>query len=156
MSGRRQTPAAERTEQNRRLVAQVSAEIGRKVTVREAEAYRRAQRQGLDGAVVTGEQRGNPRGGKDSNAAYLIEDTPVDLTDEQVVYIGTLKARVEDFRILRGHVSALTLTTSTEFRHLLVDAATISRSDLLVAVLYRMPRDLGLDDEEGEGGGDDT
>lgn len=139
---RTRTDAAERTAQNHRLVAEVSAELERDVTLAEAQAHRRAQRQGLDGAKI----RGNPRGGKDKGAAHLIEDTPVDLTDEAVEYIGTLKARVEDFRIIRGITSSLSLTTSNEFRHLLVDAATISRSDVLVAVLYRLPRDL-FDDE---------
>lgn len=140
---RTRTDAAERTRQNQRLVEQVSAELGRRVTVREAQAHRRAQR---DGTVDT-PRRGSPRGGGES---HLIPDRELDLTDEQVEYIGKLIAKVEDFKIMRGVTASLSLTTSIDFRHLLVDAATVSRSELLVCVLYKIPRNLGLDDDEDD------
>lgn len=148
--GRLRTDAAERTAQNHRLVEAVSEELGRPVTVREAQAHRRAQRAGLpSGDIADLPKRSNaPKAG--GGVAHLIEDSPVDLDDEEVEFIGLLKAKVEDFRMLRGTTAVLNLTTSREFRHLLVDAATVSRADLLVVVMYRIPRDLGLEDDERE------
>jgi len=152
------TDAAERTRQNQRLVAEVGAELGRRVTVAEAVAHRRAQRggepptppgDGQNGGTPPptlsdfAAQRGNPVGG---HAAHLIKDRTIDLTDVEVEYVGTLLAQVEDFRIVRGVTAALTLTTSTDFRHLLVDASLMSRADMLVCDLYRVPRCHGLDD----------
>ena len=145
---RTRTDAAERTRQNQRLVAEVGAELGRPVTVREAQAHRRAQR-GLDAPPtgttppVSGASAGSPRGG---GTAHLVKDRPLDLTGDEVEYIGTLLAQIEDFRIIRGVTASLSLTTSPDFRHLLVDAALVSRADLLVCDLYCIPRNHGLDE----------
>lgn len=123
------TDAAERTRQNHHLVEQVSAELGRTVTVREAQAYRRTQKDGkpFPGRIVQRE---------------------VDLSEDKVRYIGQLLAQVEDFKIIRGVQAGLTLTTSPDFRHLLLDASVISRSGMLCAILFEIPRDLGLDDPD--------
>lgn len=131
---RTQTPAAERTRQNHRLVERISAELGRPVTVDEAIGYQRAKKLGarFPGHLVSRD---------------------IDFSDQQIRYLGQLITQVEDFKLVRGVVASLSLTTVPEYRHLLLDAAAISRHSVLMAVLYEIPRDLGLDDEEMEGDG---
>lgn len=93
---------------------------------------------------------------KPAHKNHLIPQRELDVEADDLVYIGQLIAGVEDFKILRSSVAVLSLTTSTEFAHLLADAAMISRGNTLVAVLYQVKRDYvfgddGDDDAEQEG-----
>jgi len=85
---------------------------------------------------------------------HLIPQREIDLNDVAVQHVGTLIAGIEDFKIVRGSTAVLNLTTSTEFAHLLTDAAMISRGNVLIADLYQVSRAYVFgddDDAEQEG-----
>lgn len=125
---RQQTSAVERTEQNNQLTEQVAAELGKdSVTVRYAQQHRRQEK-----AIIS-----------------RIKPRELDLGDAKVVPIGVVLASVQDYKILRGTTAALSLVTNArEFGDVIHDAARISPSGLLVAALFEIPRDLGLEDED--------
>lgn len=127
-----QTPAPERARQRERAKADKLE--------REAEAL------GLNARTVAGNAKLGRR--YDATSPHLIPDRVLDFDASEVVHIGQVIAQIEDYRIIRGHTVVLNLATSLEFRHLLADAAAISRAENLVCVLYRIPRDLGLDDDD--------
>lgn len=68
-----------------------------------------------------------------------------DLIDDDVALrrVCSFIGGVEDFKMLRGAVSQVALTTSTEYRHELVEAACISRAgSVLVVDVYEIDRDV--------------
>lgn len=87
------------------------------------------------------------------HADHLIpqRDLRAELEGEELHYLGTLLAGVQDFKILRGSIAVLNLATSTEFAHLLADVSVISRGNVLVCDLYEIPRSELFDDEDLDG-----
>ena len=81
---------------------------------------------------------------------YLIPQRTLDVTDDEIEHVGQLIAGVNDFKILRGSIAVLNLSTSVEFAHLLTDAAAISRGNLLVADLYQVKRTYVFGDDDAE------
>lgn len=82
---------------------------------------------------------------------HLIPDRELDVDpDTELNYIGHLLAGVDDFKILRSTTAVLHLTTSPEFRHILVDASVMSNANLLYVKLYEIPRKLvfGVEDDD--------
>lgn len=137
--GRQQTRAPERTEQNHRLKERVAAELGRPVSVREAERYRRAQRQaGLwDDAAPAPNGTGVPRGtleNRGSAVTRLVEDRRLDfLTDDDLSPVGRLLGRVLDGKVTRGYLT-LTIQTAPDYAHTVADAVLLSGHLLLVTL----------------------
>ena len=117
---RTRTDAGERTWQNRALVDQVSAELGKPVGVRQAAAHRRAQK-------ATSVPDGVP---------YRVADRVVDFEASDCRRLGQLVARVVDFKVVRGGLALLSLQTSAaDFRHVLVDASLVSQGHPLLVTL---------------------
>lgn len=130
---RTSTDATERTAQNHRLVAEVSTELGiDAVTVRAAQEHRR-----------------KTRGVSDIVARQL------DLNDANVKPIGVVLGTVGEYRARTGTGHLTVTTNSREFKEVLLDASELSGSELLVMALYYIPRNLGLDDKEGDDGSED-
>lgn len=76
-----------------------------------------------------------------------------DLIDDDVKLrrVCSFVGGIEDFKILRGAVVQAALTTSVEFRHELVEAATISRAgSVLVVDVYEIDRDALFGDADEE------
>lgn len=153
---RARTTASERSAYNDRIRTEVEQIVGHPVTVRQATEYRQYKAGKRDepewvGEEPAGEMRGSPRGGR---TAHLIPQR--DITElaerDDLEPIGTLLAQIEDFKVLRGGVASLSLTTSVEFAHLLVDASVLSAHELLVAALYKVPRKAVEDPDESDDG----
>lgn len=126
---RKQTAAAERTEQNHRLVDEVEAETGVPMTVRRAQDHRRNQANGSN-----------------------IQAREIDFADTELVPIGVVLAKVDSYRITKATTATLGLVTNArEFGSILHEAGLLSSSDLLAVALYAVPRNLGLDDDEDAG-----
>ena len=97
--------------------------------------------------------RANAYGSRRDNnphASHLIPTRQLELDDVELSHIGQLIAGVEDFKILRGSVAVLSLTTSTEFAHLLADASMISRGSVIVADLYEVSRAYVFGEDEDD------
>jgi hypothetical protein len=81
---------------------------------------------------------------------HMLPSRELDVEDEELDFIGQLLAGVEDFKVLRGSVAVLSLSTSTEFAHLLTDASMISRGNVLVVDIYQVKRGYIFGDDEDE------
>lgn len=103
---RTRTDAAERTEQNRRLVEQVSAELGRPVSRREAEQHRRESK-------------------------HLVPDREFDVDPERLQRIGQVLGKPRQYKELSGYAE-ITVQTSTEYGHLLLDASRLGEGKKLL------------------------
>lgn len=83
----------------------------------------------------------------------LIADPKIDL-----VPLGTIIGGIEDFKVLRGAVCQLALTTSTEHAHALTDMSLVSRAgSVLVIDVYEIDRaglfpEVAGDDADMDGG----
>lgn len=120
---RARTDAAERTAQNKALVAQVSAEVGEQVSVRAAQRQRRAKK-----ATPI------PEG-----VSYRVKDRVLEYDDAELRPLGEILAGVVDYRVLGDNYAQLALrTTGDEFAHTLVDASLISKARPLLIKLYEL------------------
>lgn len=142
--------AAVRTATNHKLVAEASAALGRKVTVREAVAWRKGANE--DGTRHD-QRRPEPPAPADT---YIVEDRQVVLPPDQLRMMGSMLARVLDMKVIRGGVVQLSLQTSTDFAHLVTDASMVSRGHPLLVTLqeYVPPKREdadGDDDADGDG-----
>lgn len=123
---RSQTPAAERTEQNRRLKQRVETEVGHPVSRAEAEAHQRAKR-GRGRPIVPSSEVATKA------ADHLVPDRILDFTSDELTLVGTVLAKVQDCAISRGYAK-FTLITSPEFAHTLADAVLLSGHSLQITL----------------------
>lgn len=120
---RTQTNTEERVAQNRRLVEEVAIETGEVMTIKRAAEHRRKNKTG--GAIPARD---------------------IDFGDDTVAPIGVVLAAVDEYKVLKGGSASLRLITDArEFGEILHDAARISQGEIVVAALYYIPRDYGLD-----------
>ena len=126
---RTETKAAERARQRKSLVDQVSAEVGRRVSGPQAEAYRQGQRRGLP------------------ETNYRINDKVVHFEDANKRLLGEIVCKVIDYKIVRGGLALLSLQTSAaDYAHVLADAAVLSQGRSLLATLHEIsPKGNGDD-----------
>lgn len=123
------TDAAERKKQRDEMVEQVSAEVGRGVTVREAAAYRRGSR---DRVTIT----------------TLSAD--VEVNQDAIESLGVILASIKDFRIQPGGYATLQLVTDgRSYADVLAAAALASQSHNLIVDLCLVPKPT-LDDDEDD------
>lgn len=113
---RRQTPAHERTQQNEKLIAEVSAELGVPTSRRKAEEYRRTQ-----------------RGVKPGTNRYAVPDVELNFAPEDLRFFGQFTARFTDKRSTNSYVQ-MTLVSSPGFGHLLEDALLKSSHPFLITL----------------------
>lgn len=128
---RQQTAAAERTEQNHRLVERVEAETGQKTTVRKAQQHRR------DEAAEAAK----------SIARYLVVDREVLFPEEDRRRIGQVLGKVMDMKTVRGATVQLTIQTTRDFAHTLTDAALLSVGHPLLITLDELYPPKGPNNE---------
>lgn len=86
------------------------------------------------------------------HADYLLPVLPVPLDPQidKLESIGQLIAGVQDFKVLRGSIAVLSLTTSVDYAHLLTDASMISRGNVIVVDIYQVSREYIFgDDDDG-------
>lgn len=125
---RQQTAAEERTRQNHRLQDDVSRELGVPVSLARARAHRRAQR---DGSTIVARE--------------------VDFEDTELVPIGVVLARVDNYKVTKGATATLSLVTNArEFGAILHEAGLVSVSDQLAIALYSIPRPVLDEDDDDE------
>lgn len=119
--------APTRTKQNKRLQKEVASDLGvDAVTVKQAAAHRRKVKGVLD-----------------------IVQRPIPLDDENLEPIGVVLGALDGFRTVSGKTAYVQVTTNAlEFGHTILDAANVSHSELLVIALYKIPRNLGLPEED--------
>lgn len=123
---RARTDAPERARQRKATQAQVSAEVGKKVGVREAARQRQAR-------------KASPLG---EDVPYRVVDRVVEYEAQECKPLGEVLARVVDFKILSPGFAQLSLqTTGSEFGHTLTDASLISRGHLLLVKLFELVPD---------------
>lgn len=145
--------AANRTQANHRLVALVGAEVGRQVTVREANAHRAAKVRGEPSPLSRDvEPRGGRRPGRprvdelspEERAAiavpgsehFLTHDRVVEFDPEDCRRIGQLLAKVNDFKVYTpSSTVVLNLTTTMDHLGTVMDAARLSRGHPLLVTL---------------------
>lgn len=121
---RTQTNTDERVSQNRRLVEEVAIETGEVMTIKRAAEHRRK-----------------------TKAVGPIPARDIDFADDEVKPIGVVLAAVDEYKVLKGGSASLRLITDArEFGETLHDAARISQGEVVVAALYYVPRNFGLDD----------
>jgi hypothetical protein len=112
---RSRTDAAERTVQNRRLAARVSAELGRPVGVREAARHRQAQ-----------------KGQAPPGAGYKIRDRVVEHDPSMARRRGQLLARVTRINVFAGGYVSFKLETDFEFAHTLTETSQLCDDRVLL------------------------
>ena len=70
--------------------------------------------------------------------------------DTTALPLGVIVGGINDYKILRGSVVSLNVTTSIEYRHLATDLAVMSKGNLLILAAYAIPRAVFFDDPEDE------
>ena len=79
--------------------------------------------------------------------------------DTPLTHVGSVLGGIGEFKILRGAVGQMTVTTSPEYAHVLTDAAITAKSEVLVIDIYLVDRARVFDvledaDEDGDGDAD--
>lgn len=138
------THAAERTAQNRKLVDEVSAELGRRVSRREAEQYRREQKVGGVMSVGPAPDRDVDWGAVTHKRTIhdlmreLVRDRNLDFEDDEVRYMGKVLGRVQDGKMMSGGALSFSVMSSMDFGHTITDLVNISRSHPLLLVAFEV------------------
>jgi len=132
---RQQTDAAERTQQNKRLVGRASKEAGTAVSRRMAQQ------------VVSNSSRAltHPQQVEDPReyilrgiTGYLTTDDILQFEPDEVRFIGDIPVEVNDMKFYRGGTLVLNLQTTDDFMRTLTDAARLSRGHPLLCRMYEM------------------
>lgn len=132
---RKSTDAAERTQQNQRLVGRASKDAGMLATVRTAQQAIRGQKAGsLHPRRPADPREFIVRGITQS----FTRDRELGFRPDEVRFVGDIIVEINDIKFYRGGTLVMNVQTTDDFMDTIVDASRMSRGHPLFCRLFEM------------------